>query len=98
MKICGWLRNASYSALVPLLGCPTMKKSGTRGSVEAVIAPERRKVAVEMLAERHHLALEAAPDLPHQLLVGRRHVAEDQLPLRGLQRLGTHAPGHQHLG
>src|ERR1019366_817934 len=29
MKICGWLRSISYRAVVPLLGWPTMKKSGT---------------------------------------------------------------------
>ncbi len=30
MKICGCPRSISYSAVVPHLACPTMKKSGVR--------------------------------------------------------------------
>jgi hypothetical protein len=33
MNTWGWRRSISYSAVVPHLACPTMKKSGIRGSI-----------------------------------------------------------------
>ena len=41
MKICGWRRSISYSAVVPPLGWPTMKKSGTLSRTAQRAPPAR---------------------------------------------------------
>src|SRR5580704_8674639 len=72
-----------------------MKKSGTRPtprSGEIVISPQLHEVTIEVLAERHHLTLEAAAQLPHQLLVGWGWSSEHHPSPRGLQRPGAQGP------
>src|SRR5437773_7463142 len=97
----GWLSSASHSAVVPHFACPTMKKSGTRPrtaggvavcSVEAVIAPERDEVALQVLADRLHLGLEAPAQLEHELLVHRLRLAVDGPLLDGVDQVAPQAP------
>src|SRR6476646_3556572 len=102
MWICGWLRNISYSAVVPLLGWPTMKKSGVllRGGLCA--AADRSADAV--MARSVNVVLSPKPpcrrgaelvqELPHVTLVQppeRRFLRMEadrvpQLPRRGRPR------------
>src|SRR2546423_14324804 len=105
MKICGCAPSISYSAVVPLLGWPTMKKSGNRvparlplarASAETIVTPQRYQVAPEVFAERHHLGLEAASQRDHELLVDGGRVGIEDALLRGphkplAQPLGSHA-------
>src|SRR6266566_9175688 len=104
MKICGWRRSISYSAVVPLLCWPTIKKSGTlprcscRGcSVGVVIAPQRDEIATEVLADGHDLMLEAPTQLEHQGLVGGRRGTVHDVPLCHAQHLASKPPRRQRL-
>src|SRR5947209_5818819 len=104
MKICGWRRSISYSAVVPLLCWPTTKKSGIlprwscRGcSVEVVIAPQRDEVAAEVLADCHDLMLEAPAQLEHQGLVGGRRGTVHDAPQSHAQYLASKPPRRQRL-
>src|SRR5215813_13658664 len=81
MKMAGCGRSISYSAVVPHLAWPTMKKSGTaptspprrsaRSSLDVLIAPACHEVLPEVLAERDYLGLVARAQLRHQRLVER---------------------------
>src|ERR1700751_6426816 len=66
----------SYRAVVPLLGLPTMKKSGNpgrtsldsaRASVEVLIAPEADEVASQIFTQGDDLRAEAMTQLRHEL-------------------------------
>src|SRR6202035_3240591 len=106
MKICGWRLSISYSAVVPLLACPTMKKSGTlcrrpsraaAGSLDAVIAPETDEIAFEVLAEGHDLGLEAPAQLPREALVRGRRIDIHQAPLGGRKGISAQPAGRHGL-
>src|ERR1700730_10396669 len=72
-----------------------MKKSGTRrceagtgasGSAEAVIAPQRHEVTVQVLAERDYLVRKAPPKRERERVVRRGRLAMDEAPLRESER------------
>src|ERR1035437_10339769 len=46
------------------------RRGPSRPSVELVVAPQRDQVAVEVLADRHHLGLQPPPQLAHEPLLG----------------------------
>ena len=50
---------------------PSVAVCAAGGSVELVIAPQAHEIAIEVLAERDDLALEATAQLEHHALVGR---------------------------
>src|SRR3954447_8948868 len=104
MRPCGWGRSIWVSAVVPLLGWPTTKKSGTRApgaragsavSVKVLIAPQRDEVAADVLPERGDLVLVAAPQLAHELLVRRRGLAVDDLALERVVQAPAHGLGRE---
>src|SRR5271165_6818663 len=83
-----------------------MKKSGTRplgsrsapaASAEAVIAPQRHEIAVEVGAEGLHLAPEAASQLERQLLVDRLGLAVDQTATGRVENARANPAGGERL-
>src|ERR1035438_1905269 len=85
-----------------------MKKSGTRpscrptsggsvGLLDIAIAPKADEITVQILAERHHLRLEASAQFTHQLLVSRAGIGKDHPALRGIERLTAQPSGSESL-
>src|SRR6478752_4562053 len=69
--------------------------AGADRSVYAVVAPQRDQVAVQRLAQRHDLRLEAAAQLEHELLVRRAGSLEHDLPPSGAKRVAAQLLGRQ---
>src|SRR2546421_7121684 len=55
-----------------------------RGSGDPVVAPERHEVAVEVIAQRDDLGLEAAAQLAHETLIWLGRIRHHNAPLQDL--------------
>src|SRR2546421_2431217 len=100
----GWRRSISYNAVVPHLGWPTTKKSGTLvatgapaagSSVERVIAPQGYQITIQVLAERNHLWTVATAQLTHEALVGRLRPTEDDALSQCAKGVTSQSPGRE---
>src|SRR5579872_1972612 len=108
MNTCGWRRSISYSAVVPDLACPTMKKSGIRRSTARspgdctaaeLIGVRKFNGGCERRYDPHTAArgrLQPAtpPDAPRQIAL-HRHGA---LPLAAVDRDTGASPAPPHRG
>src|SRR4029077_18382229 len=61
-------------------------RRGSRASADAVIAPQRDEIPIEVLAQKKDLTLEAAPQLDREAFIGRRRSAVQDALLSELQR------------
>src|SRR5207237_5122645 len=68
-----------------------------RGSGDPVVAPERHEVAVEVIAQRDDLGLEAAAQLAHETFIWLGRIRHHNAPLQDLLGALAQALGGQRL-